>query len=263
MEFTTISLIWARVHKCTQTHIHTSIPRYTNGVSKSASNLRAKKLNFRQTQQQLLKLEKEEIICLKRVARKDRGKFRKKNMKTSDVLQAFHGMPACDRVDLLCRMLHYCVPYEAHFLGTVLVDTSREHYKSFVSKAEVGANRVNYYSTFKDIGLTHEVCEKLCCALAVVHADNHPVAEVVFNLLNDKKVLKQLGEMNDVKVMQDFRLLYVMCVHHPAFTFNQRQLLLYTYLQQMDTMFAEKAKFGFSLSNSMEVGSCCVVRVRM
>ena len=163
-------------------------------------------------------------------------------------------MPACDRLDLLCQMLHYCVPYEAHFLGTVLVDTSREHYNSFVSKAEVSANRVNYYSGFKDAGLTHEVCEKLCCALAVVHADNHPVAEAVFNLLNDPRVLKQLDDVKDAKMMQDFRLLYVMGYNHPAFTFNQRQRLLYTFLQHMDTMFAEKAKFGFSLSNSMEVG---------
>lgn len=178
-------------------------------------------------------------------------------MKTSEILQAFHGMAACDRVDLLCRMLHHCVPYEAHFLGTVLVDTSREHYKSFVSKAEISANRVNYYSGFKDVGLTHEVCEKLCCALAVVHADNHPVAEVVFSLLNDSRVLKQLDEVKDLKMMQDFRLLYVMGVNHPAFTFNQRQLLLYSYLHPMDSMFAEKAKFGLSLSNSIEV-SCHV-----
>ena len=180
-------------------------------------------------------------------------------MKTSEILQAFHGMPACDRVDLLCRMLHYCVPYEAHFLGTVLVDSSKEHYKSFVNKAEVSANRVNYYSGFKDVGLTHEVCEKLCCALAVVHADNHPVAEVVFNLLDDPRVLKQLDDLKDVQVMQDFRLLYVMGVNHPAFTFNQRQMLLYNYLHRMDTMFSEKAKFGFSLSNSMEVSGGCGV----
>ena len=45
-------------------------------------------------------------------------------MKTSEILQAFHGMAACDRVDLLCRMLHHCVPYEAHFLGTCLLYTS-------------------------------------------------------------------------------------------------------------------------------------------
>ena len=176
-------------------------------------------------------------------------------MKISEVLQAFHSMPACDRMDLFCRMLRHCVPYEMHFLGTVLLDSSKEYYKSFVSKAEVSANRVNYYSSFKDQGLTHEVCEKLCCALAVVHADNHPVAEAVFSLLNDKRVLNYFSDSNDLRVMQDYRLLYVLAVNHPAFTFNQRQHLMYTYLHRMDSHFIDKCKYTFSgsFSNSMEV----------
>ncbi len=176
-------------------------------------------------------------------------------MKITDILQAYHSMPACDRLDLLCRMLRHCIPYEVCFLGTILLDEARSHFKTYISKIEANANRVNYYSTMKDMGLTHEVCEKLCCALAVLHSDNRPVAEIIFAMLNDARVMVHFEEANDLRVMQDFRLLYVMAVNHPALSFNQRQHLMYTYLQRMDSVFIEKCKYSFSgsFSNSMEV----------
>ncbi len=176
-------------------------------------------------------------------------------MKITDILQAYHTMPACDRLDLICRMLRHCIPYEMRFLGTILLDGARSHFKSHIGKIETSANRVNYYSTMKDVGLTHEVCEKLCCALAVLHADNRPVAEIIFKMLNDRRAISFFQESNDLRVMQDFRLLYVMAVNHPALSFNQRQHLMYTYLQPMDRAFVEKLKYSFSgsFSNSMEV----------
>lgn len=177
-------------------------------------------------------------------------------MKITEILQAYHSMPACDRLDLICRMLRHCIPYEVRFLGMILLDEARSHFKMHISKAEASANRVNYYSTMKD-GLTHEVCEKLCCALAVLHADNRPVAETIFTMLNDSRVMAHFEEANDLRVMQDFRLLYVMAVNHPALSFNQRQHLMYTYLRRMDSIFIEKCKYSFSgsFSNSMEVKS--------
>ena len=121
-------------------------------------------------------------------------------MKISEILQAFHRLQACDRMDLICRMLRHCVAFESRFLGTVLLDASKEHYKSQVSRIEINANRVNYYKPFQESGMSHQVCEKLCCALSVVHSDNRPVAEVIFNLLNDKKVLTLFEECNEQKV---------------------------------------------------------------
>lgn len=175
-------------------------------------------------------------------------------MKTPDILHEFHRMPACDRLDLICRLLRSCVPYELRFLGTVILDSTRAQLNSFAS-TEVVANHVNHFSGFKDAGLSHAVCEKLCCALAVVHADNHPVAETIFGLLNNQQALTLFEETTDLKVLDDFRLLYVMAVNHPALSFNQRQHLLYMFLQRMDIIYAEKCKCGYSgsLSSSMEV----------
>lgn len=177
-------------------------------------------------------------------------------MKITEILQAYHSMPACDRLDLICRMLRHCIPYEVRFLGTILLDEARSHFKSCISKMEVNANRVSYYSSLQEGGgLTHEVCEKLCCALAVLHSSNHPVAEIIFNMLNDNRVMARFEDTNDIRVLQDFRLLYVMAVNHPALLFNQRQHLMYTYLQRMDSIFLEKVKYSFSgsFSGSMEV----------
>lgn len=173
----------------------------------------------------------------------------------SEVLHAFHGMSTCDRLDLVCHLLRHCLPNELHFLGTLVCDLARTEYKSLM-KAEVTANRVNYFSRFQDHGLTHEVCEKLCCALSVVRADNHPVAEVIFSLLNDRRVLNFFEETSDLAVLEDFRLLYVMAVNHPAFSFNQKLHLTYSYLQRMDAIFAEKCKplaSGSFSSGSVEV----------
>lgn len=178
-----------------------------------------------------------------------RGKAR--DMKLPDILSAFHKMPTCDRLDLICRLLRGCVPYELRFLGTVILDATRVQMKSFAA-TEVVANQVNHYSGFKDNGLTHAVCEKLCCALAVVHADNHPVAETVFGLLDNSQALQLFEDTVDVKVLDDLRLLYVMAVNHPALTFNQRQHLLYMYLQRMDALYTEKC-LTRNLTSSVEV----------
>ncbi len=186
-------------------------------------------------------------------------------MHISDVLQAFHGMSVCDRLDLVCHVLRHCLPNELHFVGTLVCDLARSEYKALL-KAETAANRVNYYFGFKDHGLTHDICEKLCCALSVVRADNHPVAEVIFNLLNDRRVLNFFEEMSDVTVLEDFRLLYVMAVNHPAFSFSQKLHLAYSFLQRMDAIFAEKSKTQMSASfssGSVEVSFSCEQRERM
>jgi hypothetical protein len=146
------------------------------------------------------------------------------------------------------------VPYELRFLGTVLLDATRAQMKSFAA-TEVVANQVNHYAGFKDAGsLTHAVCEKLCCALAVLHAHNHPVAEALFGLLDNPQVLQLFEDTVDLKVLDDLRLLYVMAVNHPALSFIQRQHLLYTYLQRMDTIYTEKCKLNLArnLTSSVE-----------
>ena len=178
------------------------------------------------------------------------------DMRLPDILSAFHQMPTCDRLDLICRLLRGCVPYELRFLGTVLLDATRAQMKSFAA-TELVANQVNYYAGFKDGGgLTHAVCEKLCCALAVLHATNHPVAEALFGLLDNPQVLQLFEDTVDLKVLDDLRLLYVMAVNHPALSFIQRQHLLYTYLQRMDNIYTEKCKLNLArnLSSSVEVG---------
>ncbi len=129
-------------------------------------------------------------------------------MKLSEILQAFHGLEACDRIDLVCRMLRHCLAFESRFLGTVLVDAAKEHYKSQVNRIEINANRVNYYKSFQESGLTHEVCLKLCCSLSAVHSDNRPVAEVIYQLLNDKKVLTFFDECNEPKVSNSISIDY-------------------------------------------------------
>ena len=175
-------------------------------------------------------------------------------MKIPDILRAYHVMPACDRLDLVCRLLRSCVPYELRFLGTVILDAARAQMKSF-APTEVVANQVNHFSEFKDAGLTHAVCEKLCCALAVVHADNRPVAEVVFGLLNSPQAMKLFEETNELKVLDDLRLLYVMAVNHPALSYNQRLHLLCMFLRRMDLLYSEKYKrsLSASLAASLEV----------
>ena len=175
-------------------------------------------------------------------------------MKLPDILSAFHTMPTCDRLDLICRLLRSCVPYELRFLGTIVLDAAHAQMKSFAS-LEISANQVNHYSGFKASGVTHLVCEKLCCALAVVHAHNNPVAEALFSLLDSPKALQLVEETDDLKVVEDMRLLYVMAVNHPALSFSQRQRLLYGYLQRMDSVYSEKKRLQLvrNLTSSTEV----------
>ena len=171
-------------------------------------------------------------------------------MYISEMMKSFHALPACDRIDLICRILRHCTNYEVKFVGQVMSDVSSSQVKENPS-LEGNANRANYYALFdKETGLTHAVCEKLCHALALLHPDNRSVAEVVFNLLDDSRVLNSFRETTDISVLDDYRLLYVMATNHPVLSFGQRYHLMYTYLQAMDVLYSAKVKLDCEVTSS-------------
>eukprot|EP00731_Ephydatia_muelleri_P026866 Em0018g966a len=171
-------------------------------------------------------------------------------MYIAEMMRTFHCLPACDRIDLLCRLLRHCTYYEAMFVGHVMADVSASQVKENPA-LEGNANRTNYYAVFKQTGLTHEVCEKLCHALALLHPNNRPVAEVVFNLLDDSRILTSFRDTSDLSVLDDYRLLYVMAVNHPVLSFGQRHHLMYTYLQAMDVLYSAKIKLDTEVTSSL------------
>lgn len=176
-------------------------------------------------------------------------------MHIAEMMRTFHCLPACDRIDLICRLLRHCTYYEATFVGHVMADVSASQVKENPA-LEGNANRVHHYAEFKQTGLTHETCEKLCHALALLHPNNRPVAEVVFSLLDDSKVLTSFRETSDLGTLDDYRLLYVMAANHPVLSFGQRHHLMYTYLQAMDVLYSAKVKSCAevtSLSSPIEV----------
>lgn len=175
-------------------------------------------------------------------------------MYIAEMMKSFHCLPACDRIDLICRILRHCTYYEVKFVGYVMADVSLSQVKENPA-LEGNANRLNYYAMFKETGLTHKVCEKLCHALALLHPDNRPVAEVVFNLLDDSRILTSFRDATDLSVLDDYRLLYMMAVNHPVLSFGQRHHLMYTYLQAMDVLYSAKVKADSEVTSSspMEV----------
>lgn len=172
-------------------------------------------------------------------------------MKVSEIVQAFQCMPACERLYLLCQLLHRCITYEVKYIATVLTGQLRcDPEVQKLSKYESEANRPGFFTSLKEgeekeaaagTMLSQEVISKLCCALALVHVENKAIGEAVSALLCRQELFNSLEETESLQLLEDIRLVYVMALYHPALSFEHRRLLL-TFLQKLDSIYEERQR---------------------
>ena len=145
-----------------------------------------------------------------------------------EVCEWFKNLSGPRRIDLLGGLLQMCLPLEIRFLGSCVEDLARRNYH-FLRQAEIKANDINEIKTL--LNLSDEVTRsKLNIYLALLHSSNTVCSNALYTTLTCIEPLHQWALSNlpnhtKMTFAEETVLLYTMAAHHPAFTFNQRQVL--------------------------------------
>ena len=178
---------------------------------------------------------------------KDRQDYKAAKMRVVDMLQMFQRMPTSDRIHLLCQMLRLCLPQELHFILTVLLGFKEENSEKW-SKQESAVNQLSYLSGLQDGGiLAGKNIAMLCYVTMLLRPSNREVAQEVYKILDDKDLMVSAQNCDDLKLLNQLRLLYVLAVYHPALPSCYKLQMLAT-LEQLDSLYEQK-----------EVGLCNAV----
>ncbi|CAG5132963.1 unnamed protein product [Candidula unifasciata] len=136
----------------------------------------------------------------------------------------FKALPAHKRVDYLCGLLHMCHPLELRFTGTVLEDLAKKDFH-YLREQEFKANQRADLSSNNSNSLSDQKLRaKIITALALMNSTNSPCAEVIFDILQ-QQFDNMLAMLTDSVVAADLIMILTMAVHHPAFTFYQKNRL--------------------------------------
>lgn len=147
----------------------------------------------------------------------------------------FKGLEGDQRVDLMCNLLDCCLPLELRFLGTYIEFAASKHYGN-LQKYEKTANE----ATFGELRDLYDatIRRKFCIYLALLYSHNKKAATDLFQFLEhfqltgdkskekeDNLTVNGIISGDEETCINEIKLLLSMASFHPAFTFNQKQIL--------------------------------------
>ena len=144
-------------------------------------------------------------------------------------------------------MLQKCTPYELLYIRTVLTGTLQDHIES-LSAQESSVNSIVSLIRVGGAEIIENI-DKLVCTLALLHVDNKTLAEQIYKILDNREILGIAETLDDKETLDKLRLLYVLAVYHPAFSFSQHHHLLSVHLRHLDELY-----------HAIEVEEHCKVR---
>jgi hypothetical protein len=163
-----------------------------------------------------------------------------------DVLLWFKDLEGYRRIDVLYELLNMCIPFELRFLGSCIEEIGKHTYQELRGPA-INANDLDKLSkdTSLSPGLLDEnVRHRVLINLSLLSSRNYSVANWLYkNILRtdwlEDCIVKE--NLKDPNIQSEFLLLFVMALHHPAFTFEQK---LYFMIYSPDLSNLGKAKRG-------------------
>ncbi|XP_068903366.1 uncharacterized protein [Tenebrio molitor] len=144
-----------------------------------------------------------------------------------DVLLWFKDLEGYRRIDVLYELLNMCIPFELRFLGSCIEEIGKHTYQELRGPA-INANDLDKLSkdTSLSPGLLDEnVRHRVLINLSLLSSRNYSVANWLYkNILRtdwlEDCIVKE--NLKDPNIQSEFLLLFVMALHHPAFTFEQK-----------------------------------------
>lgn len=147
-----------------------------------------------------------------------------------DVLSWFKDLESYKRIDVMYELLNMCVPFEVRFLGTCVEEIGKHSYQELRGPAII-ANDVEKLS--KDTSLNQGLLDehsrhRVLLYISLLSARNCICANWFYKTLFRTDWLEDYivkGNCKDDIVQSELILLFTMSLHHPAFTFDQKQFL--------------------------------------
>ncbi|XP_075694434.1 LOW QUALITY PROTEIN: zinc finger CCHC domain-containing protein 14 [Rhinoderma darwinii] len=141
------------------------------------------------------------------------------------VYRWFSELSSSQRIEFLCGLLDLCLPLELRFMGSCLEDLARKDYHS-LRDSEIKANNPADLGSLTNLA-DEVVRSRLLVSLALLFSDNREAAGVLCRTLTHiDSIINNLGlQLNEGRTGDEFLLLFTMATNHPAFSFNQKQLL--------------------------------------
>jgi len=140
-----------------------------------------------------------------------------------EVCSRFQTLGGPKRVELMCNLVRMCLPLELRFLGTCVEDIAKKDF-FYLRQDEIRANDLSELNTLSNVFNPTTRC-KLNIYLSLLNSSNTPCSGVLFNTLTSFNLAHSNCELT-TQLLDELQLLLTLAANHPAFTFNQRQILI-------------------------------------
>ena len=146
-----------------------------------------------------------------------------------EVCAWFKDITGAERIELLCSLLHMCVPMELRFIGSCLEDLARKDF-IYLRDAEIKANDIAEIKKLTQDFMDEGTRSRVSLYLALLYSTNNACSHTMFELLScvEPCLRQQSAKCTnsvDTTLAEDAVLILTMAANHPAFTFSQRQQL--------------------------------------
>lgn len=158
-----------------------------------------------------------------------------------DVVSYFRSLKSYERIWIMCRLQHSCLPFELRFLGTCLEELGRKDFHELrAAENEANTPADNTWSELRKISSKH-VQKKIILYLSLLHSNNYSCSNLLFKILCDSEevntFLKHETVDENENGFEQLLMIYTLAVNHPAFSCEQKQVLhnIFTVIQLEET----------------------------
>ena len=157
-----------------------------------------------------------------------------------DVVSYFRGLKSYERIWIMCKLQHSCLPFELRFLGTCLEELGRKDFHELrPAENEANSTAEISLSELRKISNKH-VQKKIILYLSLLHSHNYPCSNSLFKILCDSDevntFLKYDAPEEDDDGFEQLLMIYTLAVNHPAFSCEQKRVLhsIFSDIQQVE-----------------------------
>lgn len=147
-----------------------------------------------------------------------------------DIVSYFQSLKSYERIWIMCRLQHSCLPFELRFLGTCLEELGRKDFTE-LRQAENEANSPAEISSGELSKISNKnVQKKIILYLSLLYSYNYSCSNSLFKILCNIdevcSILKYDTCLDDEdESFEHLLMIYTLAVNHPAFSCEQKQVL--------------------------------------
>lgn len=146
-----------------------------------------------------------------------------------DVVSYFRSLKSYERIWIMCRLQHSCLPFELRFLGTCLEELGKKDFHELRSvENEANSSAEICLSELQKFSNKH-VQKKIILYLSLLHSHNYACSNSLYKILcdieGDFSSEKFESSEDEEDYFEHLLMIYTLAINHPAFSFDQKKVL--------------------------------------